>query len=119
MEENSKFFSVSQLEGTTEIVLGSADFVSRPIIVLAQNELIDFIDAEKPSKVVINFKHVSHISSEFLTAMLRIYDHVVGQDGELKLSHMNDSVISPFKMTNLAGSPFMIYETTPQAIDAF
>ena len=51
--------------------------------------------------------------------MLRVNDHVVGQDGEVKLSHLNDSVRTPFQMTHLAGRMFDIYDTTPQAIDAF
>lgn len=119
MEDTSKFFVVNEIEGITEVVLGTADFVSRPIILLAQEDLISYIDREKPPKLVINFKNVGHISSEFLNAMLQFRDHVLGQGGELKLSHLNETVQLPFRMTNLAGRLFSIYDTTPQAIDAF
>ncbi len=119
MEAPSKFFEVVEIEGIPEIILGTADFVSRPIILLAQDDLIAYIDAKQPLRLVMNFKQVSNISSEFLNLMLRVHDHVVGQGGQVKLSHLNDTVRMPFQMTHLAGRLFDIYETTPQAIDAF
>jgi anti-anti-sigma factor len=119
MSESPKYFDKTLVEGVPEICLGSADFVSRPNIILALEELIDYINAEKPEKLLINFKRVRHISSEFITAMIRVNEHVVANGGSMKLTHMNDSVLQPFKITNLAGSVFHIYESTPQAIDAF
>ncbi len=119
MEGASKFFTTSIVEGIPEIVLGTADFIGRPVILLAQDELITYIDATRPEKLVINFKNVNHISSEFLNTMIRVHDHVAGQGGELKLSHLNTTVHLPFKLTNLAERLFKIYDTTPQAIDAF
>lgn len=119
MAETPKFFTVKELEGVPEIVLGTADFVSRPVIVMAEEELTTFIDQQKPSRLVINFKNVRHISSEFITAMIHIRDHVNGHGGIMKLTHLCETVLTPFKMTNLAGRLFMIYDTTPEAIDAF
>jgi anti-anti-sigma factor len=119
MAESPRFFTVKQIEGAAEIVLGTADFVSRPIIVLAQEEITEFIDEYKPERLIINFSHVNHISSELITAMIRIQDHVKGNGGQMKLTHMNETVYAPFEMTKLAGRLFMIYETTPEAIDAF
>lgn len=119
MADESKFFAVHQIEGVPEIVLGTADFVSRPIIVMAKEELTEYVDQHKPPRLVINFKNVGHISSEFIAAMIHIQDHVAGHEGTLKLSHMNQTVQAPFRITNLAGRLFMIYETTPEAIDAF
>lgn len=119
MADPPKYFAVSKMEGIPEIVLGTADFVSRPIIVLATEEIIDFIDEYRPRRLVMNFKNVSHISSEFISALIHIKDHVTGHGGQLKLTHMNETVLMPFKLTNLAGRLFMIYKTTPEAIDAF
>ena len=119
MGDEPRFFTCIDFEGVPEITLGSADFVSRPVIVLAQDEILEFIDQAKPKKLVINFANVSHISSEFINTMLRINEHVAVNDGVLKLSHMNSTVQTPFKLTNLAGRVFKIYDTTPEAIDAF
>jgi anti-anti-sigma factor len=119
MSDSPKFFRSKKVEGVTEIILGTADFVSRPIISLAQQEITTYVDQYKPKRLVINFTNVSHISSEFITAMLRIQDHVRGHGGQMKLTHLNDNVYAPFKLTKLAGRVFMIYETTPEAIDAF
>lgn len=119
MPDPPKFYSVAELEGVPEIVLGTADFVSRPIIVMAQEEITEYIQQNKPLRLVINFKNVGHISSEFISALIRIQDHVQGNGGKLKLTHMNSTVYAPFQLTNLAGRLFAIHETTPEAIDAF
>ena len=119
MPDSPKFFSISKLEGVPEIILGTADFVSRPIINLTEEEFKTYVDENKPKRLVLNFKNVIHISSEFITALIRMQEQVKGNDGTMKLTHMNPVVLAPFKLTNLAGRLFMIYETTPQAIDAF
>ena len=119
MPNPPKFFSIHDVEGVPEIVLGTADFVSRPIIMLAEEEFQTYVDENKPKRVVLNFKNVSQISSEFITALMRMQEQVKGIDGQMKLTHMNKIVLAPFHLTNLAGRLFMIYDTTPQAIDAF
>ena len=45
------------MEGVSELILGTADFVSRPIIVMAQERIIEFVDQNKPERLVINFKN--------------------------------------------------------------
>ena len=119
MSDSPKFFSVNEVEGIPEIILGTADFVSRPIITLAAEEFNAYVEKNKPKRLVLNFQNVGHISSEFITTLIRMQEAVTGNDGEMKLSHMNEIVYAPFKLTNLAGRLFKIYETTPQAIDAF
>ncbi len=119
MTTDSKYFEIHEFEGAVEIQLGSCDFVSRPIIVLAFEELTKYIDQNHPQRVILNFKNVHHVSSEFITEMIRLNDHVSGNDGVLKLSHMAADVEEPFKLTNLSGTLFKVYDTTPQAIDAF
>ena len=119
MDDTPEFFTVSEVDGVPELILGTADFVSRPIIVLSQDQIIEFIDKNKPKRLVINFKNVNHISSEFITAMIRVRDHVLGHGGEMKFSHLNDSVYAPFKITKLAGRLFTMYETTSEAVDSF
>ena len=119
MPDSPKFFSIGKVEGVPEIILGTADFVSRPIITLAEEEFKTYVSQNKPKRLVLNFKNVSHISSEFITALIRMQEQVKGNGGNMKLTHMNEVVFAAFKLTNLAGRLFMIYETTPQAIDAF
>lgn len=119
MPDSPKFFTVAKIEGVPEITLGTADFVSRPIIVMAKEEITEYVGTDKPTRLVINFKNVSHISSEFIAAMIHIQDHVKGNGGVLKFSHMSETVQAPFRITNLVGRLFTIYDTTPEAIDAF
>ncbi len=119
MESHPEFFTLAEIEGVPELTLGTADFVSRPIIVLAQDQIIEYVDREQPKRLIINFKNVSHISSEFINAMIDVRDHMKANEGVMKFSHMNDTVQMPFKITKLAGRLFMIYETSAEAVDAF
>jgi len=119
MADEPRFFTLTEIEGIPEITLGSADFVSRPIIVLAKDEIIQYVNEAKPERLIINFRNVSHISSEFISAMIVVRDHVRGNGGEMKFSHLNETVQTPFRITKLAGRVFPIFETTPQAIDSF
>ena len=119
LAEPSKFFEIQTHESTTEVILSSADFVSRPIIIQAIDDLISFADDNKPARLVVNFENVKQISSEFITAMIRLRDQVVGDDGQLKFSFMSKQVLLPFKITNLASTLFEIHGTTPKAIKAF
>ena len=119
MNQPPELFTVSQVDGVPELILGTADFVTRPIIVMAQDQLIAYIDKHQPQRLIINFKNVHRISSEFITSMIRVRDHVKVNDGEMKFSHVNESVYTPFKITNLAGRVFPIYETSAEAVDSF
>ena len=97
MTESPRFFTVTFVEKVPELVLGTADFVSRPIIILAQEEITQYIDEHKPDRLVINFQNVHHISSEFISALIHIRDHV------------NDIEVNP----RLAGTFFTIKRRTP------
>lgn len=119
MGKPPKFYTINTMEGVPEMILGSADFVSRPIIVMAKEEIIDYIDEKHPPRLVMNFKNVNRISSEFINALLRIHDQVNASDGQLKFSHVNENVYAAFHLTKLTERVFKIYETTPQAIDDF
>ena len=118
-EGGAKFFTHQEIEGTQVLVLGTADFVTRPIIVMAQDEIVNYVQTYQPARLVIDFANVHRISSEFLNAMIQIRDHVLGNGGMLKLSQVKDTVRSAFRITHLEGRVFEIYESTPQAIDAF
>lgn len=119
MDPKPQLFRLTEMEGVWELILGTADFVSRPIIVMAQEQIIEFVDKNKPARLVINFKNVNHISSELITAMIRTRDHVVGHGGQMKFSHVNELVRVPFEITQLAGRLFTFYETTAEAVDSF
>ncbi len=47
MSDSPKFFSVNDVEGIPEIILGTADFVSRPIITLTAEEFKAYVSEEQ------------------------------------------------------------------------
>lgn len=113
------FLEPDVVEDVPVVFLADADYRSSAVIQKTQEELIEYIDSTKPKQLIINFRNVKAISSEFLTSMIRAHEYVTFHEGTLKLSNMSDRVRAAFKVTNLDGTMFHIYPTMPNAIDAF
>ncbi|EMI18524.1 anti-anti-sigma regulatory factor (antagonist of anti-sigma factor) [Rhodopirellula maiorica SM1] len=114
-----KNIRTSASEGVPVVFLTSSKFIDRELIQQTQQELIAFIQSTKPARLVINFKDVEAISSEFITTMLRCSDYVQSENGELRLCNMTPMVRMAFQVTNLDGTLLHIMDSTPKAILSF
>ncbi|QDV65402.1 MULTISPECIES: STAS domain-containing protein [Crateriforma] len=118
MTEPLTTFNVSHVDEVTVIFLKPLDFLQREVITRTQEELLEFLKQQGPQKLVINFKDVAGISSEFIGTLLRARDYVMAVDGQMRLSNMNDNIHTAFCVTNLKDRIFPIDATMPRAIDA-
>ncbi|TWU21573.1 hypothetical protein Pla52o_37600 [Novipirellula galeiformis] len=114
-----KHIRTSASEGVPVVFLASTKFLDRELIQQTQQELIAYIKSAKPARMVINFKDVNAISSEFITTMLRCNDYVQSENGELRLCNMSPMVRMAFQVTNLDGTLLQIMDSTPKAILSF
>ena len=69
--------------------------------------------------MVINQKHVHHISSEFFYALTNLQGSFVEHEGQMCLSQVNRTVLMPSEIANFTDRLLKIYKTTLEAIDAF
>tara|TARA_R110002111_G_scaffold146808_1_gene213581 strand:+ start:38 stop:406 length:369 start_codon:yes stop_codon:yes gene_type:complete len=114
-----KNIRASASEGVPVVFLTSTKYIDRELIQQTQQELITFIQSSKPTRLVINFKDVEAISSEFITTMLRCSDYAQSENGELRLCNMSPMVRMAFQVTNLDGTLLHIMDSTPKAILSF
>ncbi|TWT82973.1 hypothetical protein CA13_44360 [Planctomycetes bacterium CA13] len=106
-------------ENVPVVTLAVSKFIDRLLIQETQQELISYIKSTKPEKMVIDFKSVESISSEFITTMLRCSEYVRSENGKLALCGMSPVVRMAFKVTNLDGTILSIQDSVVKAIDSF
>lgn len=119
MTTTYKYIRTSASEGVPVIFLIAAKLIDRDTIQQTQAELIHYIQSEKPSRLIINFKDVEAISSEFITTMLRAKEYVQSEEGELRLCNMSPMVRMAFQVTNLDGTLLKIADSIPKAVLSF
>jgi len=79
-----------------------------------RDKLTKYVDAKKPPALIMNLENVDKISSEAIGALIKIRDHVIGQDCQFRLCTLQDAVKEVLGIMDLTRL-FEIYETLPQA----
>ena len=114
-----KHFRAETVDDVVVLHLTDSDFFDRLIINQLQDEMIQFVKTQEPSKLLINFGRVKSLSSETIGALIRAREYTVANGGTLKLCDMRDEIRAAFKMLNLEGKMFEIHDSMPSALDAF
>jgi anti-anti-sigma factor len=78
------------------------------------DKLVNFLDAKKPPALIVDLERVEKLSSEAIGALLKIRDHAVGQDCQLRLCNLQPPVHEVLKITELT-QLFDIYDDLPDA----
>ena len=78
----------------------------------------DYIDKEKPSKVIVDFTGVKFFSSQVLGMLVDIWKRLKKFDGRVIISAINPELSRVFKITNL-DTLFDFYPDRQAALDAF
>jgi anti-anti-sigma factor len=78
------------------------------------DKLIRYVDVKKPPALILNLEHVEKISSEAISALIKIRDHTLGQDCQFRLCALQQVVWEVLRIMDLP-KLFEIYETLPQA----
>ena len=84
-----------------------------------QDELLRLVDAERPSKAIVDFGRVVHCSTAVINGLLRAKKRVMADGGQLKLCGMTAGIRDAYKMLNLDGTVFQIHDTLDSAVLAF
>ena len=107
-----------EMRGDIAILRVSGDILGGPPASdLLPNEIKKIIE-EGTRKVVVDIENVKHMNSTGLGLLIRGYTSLKNQDGELKLSGLNDSIRGILVMTKLE-SVFDTYKTLEGAVRNF
>ena len=104
-------------EGDTAIVTFKKSSISsvEDITTAAQN-IAAFIDANRPKRVIFDFKDVKFFSSQVLGLLLETRARLASYDGQVFISSINPQLHRVFKITNL-DQVFRFFPDTQNALD--
>lgn len=117
--EKYQYFDVTLEKDITVVRLVDPARVDRLLIHEPGNELVDFIERRQPEMLLIDFRNVTHFSSELIGGLLRARKRIRSLGGDLKLCEMSVGVRDLFRLTHLDGTVFQIYDTATEAKFAF
>jgi len=115
----SKYFT-AVMGPVTVVRFTEAELFDSILVSELGEELIEFCDTAKPSRLVLDFSEVRFCSTSLINTLLRVKKIVTRDNpGQLKFCHMSSNVSDAFVMLNLAGSVFAIHDTLNDAEAAF
>lgn len=112
-------FSVEKHGDVTELCLADTPRDELPLQEELSDLLGEFVETERPAKLLIRFALVGHCSSAAVNGLLRIRKVVDEYSGQLKLSEMSDDVRKTFHLLNLDDGLFEIHDTRADALATF
>ena len=113
-----KSFEVKMVGPVALIQPRETEIVKRNLINDLSDDLIEYVQQEKPKQVVITLKRVTRYSSEAIGGLIRLERRVRAEGGRVKLC-MNQEVRQLFQVTRLDGTLFDIYESESEAVASF
>lgn len=112
-------FTVEYREQVVVVSLTDLDLLDRLITNELQDELVRFVETEKPTCLILDFQRVRRCSTEIINALLRARKRVTQSGGRMKLSNMRPEMREVFRLLNLDGTVFEIYNTISDAWKEF
>ena len=100
-------------------VVHPATVVNERFLILEfTDQLLKFVEEEKPAKLQVNFEYVKYFSSEAFNALIRAQKRITANGGKMNLCGLNKDLRMLFKACALDGPVFKIYDTGREATEA-
>jgi len=113
-----KTFDVKQVGPVVLIQPRELEIVGRNLINDLADDLVEYVQKDKPTAIVVSLKRVTRYSSEAIGGLIRMERRVRAQGGRVKLC-MNRELRELFKVTRLDGTLFEIFDSESDAVASF
>jgi len=113
-----KSFDIKRVGPVVLVQPREPEIVRRNLINDLSDDLVQFVQEEKPQAIVLSLKRVSRYSSEAIGGLIRMERRVRASGGRVKLC-MNADLRELFKVTHLDGTLFEIYDSESDAVASF
>ena len=115
---NSQHFEIDEEHQVTHVTLIDPKLFDTLLVTELQDELLDYLLTHQPQNVIIDFERVTHCSTAVINGLLNAKKRVVDYGGVLKLCGMIGPIRDAYKMLNLDGTVFEIYDSFVDAAEA-
>jgi anti-anti-sigma factor len=111
-------FQVDVRDNGVILHLLDVDLIDRSVTNMLQDEILAYIENEQPSHVIVSFNNVSRCSTETINILLKALKRLRQYEARLSLCSMRAPIREVFKVLNLDGTVFPIYNTASDAIES-
>ena len=113
-----KHFDAKRRRDVLEIRLVNPAFYDVDSYAELSEELIDFVEQERPRTLLVDFSRVEYCSTAVMNALLIAQKRLQSEGGLMKLYGMNDSVREAFRQLDLDSTAFDICDIEAAAMAA-
>lgn len=118
MAPQFEHFRIAIMEDVTVVTPTIFDFLDQATNFDAKRELVLFAQTAKPAKAVVDFQNVQRFSTEFIGTLLS-FKRQMDADGRIALCAMQPIHRDIFRVLNLDGTVFRIFDTVEEAVQSF
>jgi anti-anti-sigma factor len=104
--------------GELTVVHPGTEVNERSLIVQFSDQLLKFVQEAKPAKLQVNFEYVKFFSTEAILALIRTQRAVSESGAQMNLCGLNPDIRKLFKLYNLDGTVFKIFDSCKDAAAA-
>ncbi|MGC9455005.1 MAG: STAS domain-containing protein [Phycisphaerae bacterium] len=117
MAEQSPGLNVSTEDGVTVVELTHRKILDEINIAQIGEQLNAMVAEADNPKLVLDFAHVSHMSSSALGMLITVHKHIREKDGSLRLCNIQSSIYEVFVITRL-NEIFQIAKSREEAVES-
>lgn len=114
-----KHFEVETDQGVTVVALTDLELLDQLLTYEMQEELLRFVEEQQPQRLIVDFQGVRRCSTEIINTMLRSRKRVASHGGDMRLCNMHSAIRDVFRLLNLDGNVFEIFDTRNAALEGF
>ncbi len=113
-----KHFDVETDQDVTIVRLSDPKLHDMILITELHDELLEYVEQQRPRKLLIDFTCVTQCSSAVINSVLLTRKRLMSYQGVMQLCSMHPQVRQAFRILKLDGTLFQIHEALPDALRA-
>ena len=102
----------------TSAIIRSSSVLDALNVVTFGKEVVEYVREHHIKNLLLDFRHVTYLSSAVLTELIRVKEMLEEDKGNLRLCALNADIKKVFEITNL-DSFFVIYDSADDAVKRF
>ena len=115
MQDKDKQLTITNQAGASVVEFCQTSILDEQIISQIGDELSELVSATEMPLIVLDFEHVTHMSSSALGMLITLHKQVRQHKGSLRMCNINRDIYEIFAITKLADL-FEIHPTLAQAL---
>lgn len=116
LETDWRHFDAECIDGISVLRLGDTQLLNFLLVNELQNELLAYVGQERPMRLIVHFGQVTHSFTAVINALLLAKKRLARFGGDMRLCSLQDTVREAYRMLNLEGTVFDIFDTLDEAL---